>query len=101
MKAVCFSQQWIRQINSSEDGATEMTGTSDANQSKQTSSQYDCRILVIQAGRDNPQHFNALTNAVFACQKLRICLDCLVMDRVQPPVINVDGAAANSSEPAA
>ena len=45
---------------------------------------YDCRILVIQLGKDNPQHFNSLVNAVFACQRLKICLDCLVMDQVKP-----------------
>lgn len=28
-------------------------------------------------------HFSALVNAVFACQKLKISLDCLVMDELE------------------
>lgn len=96
MKAVCYSQSWIKQINNSapaKDLAFDMNSTD-----LSPSLSYDCRILVIQTGQDNPQHFNALTNAVFACQKLRICLDCLVMDKVKSPVINVDVASAANGE---
>ena len=35
---------------------------------------------MIQLGYDDPAQFSPLINAVFACQKLKICLDSLVMD---------------------
>ena len=80
MKAVCYSQQWIKKFdmiakqNSNEFGAKASLGT----QSEVRN--YDCRILVIQLGQDDPNQFNPFINAVFASQKLKMCIDCLVMD---------------------
>jgi hypothetical protein len=38
------------------------------------------RILIIQLGQDNATQFEALVNGIFAAQKLKITIDCLVLD---------------------
>ena len=81
MKAVCHSQQWIKKVDIiANQNSKEFTSDLHILGKTSENRNYDCRLLVIQLGWDDPKQFNSLINATFASQKLKICIDCLVLD---------------------
>jgi len=71
LKALCFSQIWLKQI--------ELQQENDQDELSQKNSS-PSRILVVYMSEDHHAHYKKIVNAIFACQKLSICIDCLSMD---------------------
>ncbi|TNV76417.1 hypothetical protein FGO68_gene13186 [Halteria grandinella] len=61
MKAVCFSRSWIEEVT------------------VQKGQQFTARILVIQGPQEDPSQHTMIVNSIFACQKLRVNIDGLIL----------------------
>ena len=64
MKCVCFCKKWIEEV------------------SVKNAETYQARILVIKFNQDDPSQYTPMVNAIFACQKLKILIDSLIISEV-------------------
>jgi len=62
MKAVCYARSWIEEITA------------------RRGEQYTARVLIVNGGdKEDPTQNTAFVNSIFACQKLKINVDSLVL----------------------
>jgi len=62
MKAVCYSRSWIEDV------------------SAKRGEQYTARVLIINGGdKEDASQNTPFVNSIFACQKLKITVDSLVL----------------------
>jgi len=62
MKAVCFSRGWIEDVNLQKGGE-----------------QFSARLLIIKSHHEDPTQHTGIVNSIFACQKLKINVDSLIL----------------------
>ena len=71
MKAVCFTRSWIEEINHHKGGA-----------SSAAADHFSARILIVKLPSEDPTQHKAIVNSIFACQKLKINVDSVI---IMPP----------------
>lgn len=67
MKAVCYSRGWIEDV------------------SVNKGEQFSARILIIKGPQEDPLQYKPLVNSIFACQKLKINIDSLILSFAHDP----------------
>jgi len=73
MKAVCFTRGWIEEINHHRGGS--MSAAAD---------HFSARILIVKLPSEDPTQHKAIVNSIFACQKLKINVDSVI---INPPKV--------------
>jgi Transcription factor Tfb4 len=71
MKAVCYSRGWIEEVTHHKTGG----GSG--------SEQFSARILIIKSPFEDPSQHKAIVNSIFACQKLKINIDSVILNVLQ------------------
>ncbi len=71
MKAVCYSRGWIEEVTHHKTGG----GAG--------SEQFSARILIIKSPFEDPSQHKAIVNSIFACQKLKINIDSVILNVVK------------------